>query len=51
LVKKDQDYPLKCGFLRAWIYEVGSDDTGNVKEVFRKHLFRILLFRNASSEA
>jgi hypothetical protein len=39
LVKKHQDYPLKCGFLRAWIYEVGSDDTGNLMVVFRKYLY------------
>ena len=34
--QKHQDYPLKWVFLRAWIYEVGSDDTGNVMVVFRK---------------
>jgi hypothetical protein len=45
-VKKHQDYPIKCGFLRAWICEVGSGDTGNVRVVFRNCLLILHYFSN-----
>jgi hypothetical protein len=47
--KEYLDYRLKCGFLRAWMYEVGSNGTENDKGLlFCTNNTRPILKKNTS---